>query len=157
MPNLPNLNVCCICFYQFVSMATLICWLQMNGSVTGVVNTKCRCGIGLCNVGYANVFEVFLGAGLNLYKYESRVFNLRWISYFAVWNLLKCSAQKAIMSHLDSATQCCKIEVLWTHDPTMHLGFCQSTLRLTSKSQVVVQAGFLRACQQAGRTPCTQH
>ncbi|KAL3157979.1 hypothetical protein ABBQ32_012378 [Trebouxia sp. C0010 RCD-2024] len=36
----------------------------------------------------------------------------------------------------------------------MHLGFCQSTLRLTSKSQVAVQAGFLPACQQAGRTPC---
>ena len=59
-------------------MATLICWLQMNGSVTGVVqHKKCRCGIGLCNVDNANVFEVFLGAGLKLYKYESRVFNLR--------------------------------------------------------------------------------
>ncbi len=67
-----------------LSMATLICWLQMNGSVTGGVNTKCRCGIGLCNVGYANLLEVFLGAGLKLYKYESRVFNLHRISYFAV-------------------------------------------------------------------------
>lgn len=36
--------------------------------------SKCRCGIGLCNVDDANVFEVFLGAGLKLYKYESRVF-----------------------------------------------------------------------------------
>ena len=67
--------------------------------------SKCRCGIGLCNVDNANVFEVFLGAGLKLYKYESRVFNLRLISYFAFWNLLTCSAQKATMSHLDSATQ----------------------------------------------------
>ncbi len=60
-------------------MATLICWLQMNGSVTGAVYhkmSKCRCGIGLCNVDNANNFEVFLGAGLKLYKYESRVFNL---------------------------------------------------------------------------------
>ena len=48
-------------------MATLICWLQMDGSVTGVVlykMSKCRCGIGLCNVDNANVFAVFLGAGL---------------------------------------------------------------------------------------------
>ena len=61
-------------------MATLFCRLQMNVSVTGVVQhkmSKCRCGIGLCNVDNANVFEVFLGAGLKLYKYESRVFNLR--------------------------------------------------------------------------------
>ena len=29
-------------------------------------------------------FEIFLGAGLKLYKYESRVFNLSRISYFAV-------------------------------------------------------------------------
>ena len=28
--------------------------------------SKCRCGIGLCNVDNANVFEVFLGAGLKL-------------------------------------------------------------------------------------------
>ena len=46
--------------------------------------SKCRCGIGLCNVENANVFEVFLGAGPKIYKYESRDFNLRRISYFAV-------------------------------------------------------------------------
>ena len=52
-------------------MATLICRLQINDSVTGVVKmSKCRCGIGLDN---ANVFEIFLGAGPKLYKYESRV------------------------------------------------------------------------------------
>ena len=67
--------------------------------------SKCSCGICFCNVDNANVFEALLGAGLKLYIYKSRVFNLRRISDFAFWNLLTCSAQKAIMSHLDSATQ----------------------------------------------------
>ena len=74
---------------------------------------KCSCGIGLCNVDNANVFEVFLGAGLKLYKYKSRVFNLRRISDSAFWNLLTCSAQKAIMSHLDSATQMLQNRLSW--------------------------------------------
>ena len=52
----------------------------------------------------ANVFEVFVGAGPNLYAYESRVSN-----YFEFRILLLKFAEvlssKAIVSHLDSATQ----------------------------------------------------
>ena len=86
-------------------MATLICWLQMNGSVTGVVH---RCGIGFCNVDNANVFEVFVGAGPKLYEYDSIYFEFRILPL----KFAEVLSSKAIVSHLDSATICCKIEVL---------------------------------------------